>query len=104
MEKIKVDESLVLHVADLARIAISQKEVKGYQENFQEILDYVGMLEEVDVKGVEPLYNPVVELMDKEENYERKDEVKKSLGASQVISNAPDQKNNEFKIKSVMEE
>lgn len=45
----------VLHIARLARLELSDKEVKKFQTQLSEILEYVGQLQKVDTKGVEPI-------------------------------------------------
>lgn len=44
----------IRHIAKLARLQISDDEVERYAKELSAILDYVGTLQEVDTKGVEP--------------------------------------------------
>lgn len=44
----------VLHIAKLCRLTLSDAEVASMQKELSSILDFVGMLKEVDTKNVEP--------------------------------------------------
>ncbi|MDD5103822.1 MAG: Asp-tRNA(Asn)/Glu-tRNA(Gln) amidotransferase subunit GatC [Candidatus Peribacteraceae bacterium] len=45
----------VRHIAKLARLTLSDKEVSKFSRELTQILDYIGKLKEVDTKGVEPM-------------------------------------------------
>jgi aspartyl-tRNA(Asn)/glutamyl-tRNA(Gln) amidotransferase subunit C len=51
----KLTREQVLHVAKLARLGLSEKEVEKFQKELSGILDYVEMLNEVQTDGVEPM-------------------------------------------------
>lgn len=110
MKKINVDADLVRHVGQLARLDLKEHEISDYEKNFKEILTYIDTLNEVDTKGVEPLYNPLTENIDfytknlKTPRKERADTVAKSLNVKEVLKNAPDQHNQQFKIHAVIED
>jgi len=46
----------VKHIANLARIKISEKEEKSLKKDLSSILEYIEKLNEIDTTGVEPLY------------------------------------------------
>lgn len=46
----------VQHIAELARLGLSKKEQNKFKEELSSILGYVEKLNEVDTRGVEPLY------------------------------------------------
>lgn len=107
MSKISVDEKLVEHVAVLARLKLSQGELGSYVNHMKNVIEYFDLLDEVDVAGVTPLFNPVYHYFaqQKDQKYNsRRDEVKSSLGAKEILSNAPKQEENQFKLDSVIEE
>jgi aspartyl-tRNA(Asn)/glutamyl-tRNA(Gln) amidotransferase subunit C len=62
----------VKHIADLARIELSDEEIKKHQEQLERILDYVGKLAEVKTDGVATADGGTMEL----ENVWRADEIK----------------------------
>lgn len=89
----------VEHVARLARMQLAPDEVEHMREQLSAILDYIQMLQEVDVDGVEPTsqITGLTTLM-------RPDEVSSSLTQEQVLSNAPDQADGMFRVKAIFEE
>lgn len=88
-----------MHIATLARIGVSEKDVEKYQHDLSEILDYFKKLEEVDVEGVEPIGHITGML-----NIPRADahEDFGSLGKEQIMKNAPETKEGYIKVKSVL--
>lgn len=51
----KLTKQEVEHIAELARIKLSEKEKEKFQEQLSSILEYVNKLSEVDTEGVEPI-------------------------------------------------
>lgn len=51
--KVLTDED-VEHVAKLANLELTQEEIKKYQKQLTEIINYIGKLEKVDSHGIEP--------------------------------------------------
>jgi aspartyl/glutamyl-tRNA(Asn/Gln) amidotransferase subunit C (EC 6.3.5.-) len=49
-----ISEAEVRHVARLARLALSDEEIAVMQAQLSAILDYIAMLQEVDVSNVPP--------------------------------------------------
>ena len=47
-------EDQVRHIAKLARLQISEEEVKKFSKELTSILTYIDMLNELDTEGVEP--------------------------------------------------
>ena len=93
----KVDEELVKKIAKLARITLSDKEVKKYSEQLAKIVGYVEQLNEIDTSNVEPLSH-VQEVV----NSFRDDVVKESLDIDEVLKNAPETEGNFFKVPGVI--
>ena len=51
----KISREDVLRVAELAHLELSPEEIELYRSQLDEILNYVGKLEELDVANVEPM-------------------------------------------------
>ncbi len=62
----------VKHIAKLARLGLTEKELKKHQKEFSKILDYIEKLKEVDASEVELTAYPRLV-----ENVMRKDEASK---------------------------
>lgn len=54
-KKLSIEE--VQHIADLARIGISEEEKQKFQGDLGSILDYIDKLQKIDVSGVESIAN-----------------------------------------------
>lgn len=57
-DPIQVTEDLTRKVAHLARLELSDEEVKTFTPQLNEILEYVGKLQQVDVKNIAPMVHP----------------------------------------------
>lgn len=42
----------VLHIARLARIALTEEEIEKFQKQLSSIVDFISLLKEVDVEGI----------------------------------------------------
>ena len=51
----KISREEVLRVAQLAHLELAPEEVETYRGQLDEILAYIGKLQELDVSGVEPM-------------------------------------------------
>ena len=56
---VKITDELVKHLQELARLKIPDGSVERLKKDMQEILDYMELLNEVDVSDLEPMYTPV---------------------------------------------
>lgn len=89
----------VEHVARLARLQLPAGELERMREQLSAILDYMTMLQEVNVEGVPPtiqvtgLYSVM-----------RPDEVQPALSQAQALQNAPDHCEGMFRVKGVFED
>jgi aspartyl-tRNA(Asn)/glutamyl-tRNA(Gln) amidotransferase subunit C len=51
----KITRDEVLRVAELAHLELTPEEVELYRDQLDEILNYIGKLEQLDVSNVEPM-------------------------------------------------
>jgi len=93
-----INEEQVRHVAHLARLAVTDGEVKQFTEQLEKILEFAEQLNELDTTGVEPTTH-VLDL----KNVLRKDEVKPSLPRSEVERLEPDWEDGQFRVPAVFE-
>ena len=87
----------VENIARLAKLSFSEDEKEKFVEQFNQILDYMEKLNELDTSGVEPTYN-VLAL----NNVMRPDEVKNWLTQEQAIANAPRSNHGLFSVPKVI--
>ena len=83
----------VLHVAELARLALTEDEVERFTEQLGAILEAVGKVSELELADVEPTSHPL-ELV----NVWAADEPRASLPLDQVFANAPAREGDLFKV------
>ena len=93
-----VDTATVRRVAHLARIAVKDDEVEPLRDELNAILKFVEQLEEVDVKGVEPMTSVTPMAMKK-----REDVVTDGAIADDIVKNAPATEDHFFLVPKVVE-
>ncbi|MBI5902449.1 MAG: Asp-tRNA(Asn)/Glu-tRNA(Gln) amidotransferase subunit GatC [Deltaproteobacteria bacterium] len=88
----------VLHVAELARLALSEEEMELYTRQLQRILNYVEKLSELDTSGVVPTtYTvPLAHAV-------REDRSAPSIPQEEALRNAPEKERGCFKVPQVIE-
>lgn len=89
----------VRHVAELAKLSLTDEEVAQYTEQLSAILDYADLLRDVDTSGVPP--TPYVLPL---QNIMRADEAAPSLTNEEALANAPDSEDGFFRVRAVFEE
>ena len=80
----KISEEEVKHIASLAKLKLSDDEVKKYSEDLGVVAEFIEQLNAVDVSEV----NPTAFILDLQ-NVFRKDELKPSFDRDEIIANAP---------------
>ncbi|KAA9002132.1 Asp-tRNA(Asn)/Glu-tRNA(Gln) amidotransferase subunit GatC [Paenibacillus spiritus] len=88
----------VRHVAKLARLELSPEEESVFTEQLNAILQYAEKLNELDTDEVEPTTH-VLHVS----NVMREDAVRDSLPVEEVLLNAPDEEDGQFKVPAVLE-
>ncbi len=88
---INVDKEFVKHVAEVARLKLTDKEVEKFVPQMKEIIDTFSKLQEVDVEGVEPSFQPIAI----DENL-REDKIEKSLSQEEALRNSKANKEGYF--------
>ena len=83
----------VLHVARLARLALTDEEVERLTEELGAILDAVGVVAELDLADVSPTSHPL-DLV----NVWDEDEPRPSLALDEVFANAPERDGDLFRV------
>jgi aspartyl-tRNA(Asn)/glutamyl-tRNA(Gln) amidotransferase subunit C len=90
---VAISQDEVLHVARLARLALTDDEVERLGAQLNAILEAVGKVAELDLEGVEPTAHPL-ELV----NVWADDEPKDSLPVEEALANAPDHEGGFFRV------
>jgi aspartyl-tRNA(Asn)/glutamyl-tRNA(Gln) amidotransferase subunit C len=93
MRGVSISREDVLHVADLARLALTPEEVERLGEQLGAILKAVGKVSELDLSGVEPMSHPL-DLV----NVWDEDEPRPSLPLEDALANAPEREESYFRV------
>ncbi len=88
----------VEHVANLAKLDLTEKEIETYRSQLSAILEYAAILERVDTDAIPPTAS-VVPLR----NVMRDDEPAPSLQQADALANAPSAKDGFFQVKAILE-
>ena len=94
-----IDDKITRKIADLAKLDLSDQEIKEYSKDLSNILKWMEELKEVDVSDIEPITS-----VTKNKLFEREDKIQQNnLDREKIISNAPDKADNYFTVPKVIE-
>lgn len=93
-----ITKTEVEHVANLARLTLTEEETEQFTDQLNRILQMAEKLNELDTTGIEPTSHvlPMANVL-------REDEVRPSLPLEKVLLNAPDQKDGLVRVPAVFE-
>ena len=91
-----ISEEEVKHVAKLARLELTEDEVKKYSKQLGDILKYVEQMKEVDTTGIETMPHaiPIYNVM-------REDVVKYEETKEELMKNAPYEEDGFFRVPKI---
>ena len=89
----------VKHIAGLARLELTGDQETLYREQLSAILDYMAKLRELDTTDVPPTAGGGLAQMPL-----RADEVRHGLSPEELLKNAPESEEDQFKIPPVFED
>ena len=94
-----IDEETVQHVAHLARLELTDHEVRQFTRQLAEILTYVQQLNEADTDNVKPTAHalPV-------ENVSRDDTIETDRRSGDALDGAPDSQDGFFRVPKVLDQ
>lgn len=94
----RISKDQVKHVAHLARLAITEEEAEKFTQHLDSIITFAEQLNELDTEGVEPTSH-VLNI----KNVLREDKATDGLPREEVLKNAPEQQDGQFKVPSILE-
>ena len=83
----------IRHIANIAQIDFSDEELEKFAPNFDEIIELVNKIKEVDTEGVEEVFQ-----VNGTENNMREDKTGESLSQEEALENAATKKYGYFKL------
>ena len=99
----KISREDVLRVAELAYLDLSEAELETYRAQIDEILEYIGKLNELDTANVEPMAQVLSD--DQTADATLRDDVLVACGdvAGEILKQAPDPESPYFRVPKVIE-
>ena len=94
----KLTKEQVLHIAELAKLELTEKELDEYTGQLDEILSYADKIGEIDTENIVPTSH-VLPL----KNVTRQDKTAPSLPMEEVLAGAPDRIDGFFKVPKIIE-
>jgi aspartyl-tRNA(Asn)/glutamyl-tRNA(Gln) amidotransferase subunit C len=94
----KLGYAQVRHIAWLARLGLGEEEVDKFSLQLSNILENFEILKEVDTADVPPATHTIPL-----QNVIRKDDVADSYPQAEILSNAPKQEGDCFKVQAILE-
>lgn len=88
----------VQHIAELAKLELTEEELSRFREQLSAVLDYAAELQRVDTSAIPPTATvlPLRTVL-------REDAARPSLPREELLANAPEQEAGCFKVPAVLE-
>jgi aspartyl-tRNA(Asn)/glutamyl-tRNA(Gln) amidotransferase subunit C len=99
---VKISREDVVRVAELAYLDLSEQELETYRAQIDEILEYIGKLNELDTANVEPMAQVLADDQTADATL-REDVVLPCQVADDVLRQAPDPEPPFFRVPKVIE-
>ncbi|MDP7180788.1 MAG: Asp-tRNA(Asn)/Glu-tRNA(Gln) amidotransferase subunit GatC [Candidatus Woesearchaeota archaeon] len=88
----KIDKELIEHVANVAKLDLTEKEIKEFLPQLKEVLESFSKLDRIDTKDVKSSFQPV-----EIKNVTREDKAGECLTQEQALSLTEHKKDGYFK-------
>ena len=95
----RITKEEVKKVAHLARLELNENEIKNHAEQLEKILGYIRQLEKIDTEDI-PCTTRAIEVI----NIFRKDEMKNSDCAEELLELGPSREDEYFKVPKIINE
>jgi len=95
----RISRSDVAHVADLARLSLTDDELEAFTDQLADVLDHAADLEALDLNDLEPMIHPLPL-----RNVLRPDVVGATSDRSEVLACAPSVEDEQFRVPPVLGE
>ena len=94
----KLSHEEVRHIAELAKLGITDEEVEQFSEQLSAILEYAEMINRLDTDAIPPTAQ-VIELR----NVMRDDEPRPSSPVEEILANAPRREEDRFQVQAILD-
>ena len=93
----EISKEEILHIAKLANLKLNEEEIPEYIKNLQDILNFANIVNEANIEGLDTSIGAISSY-----NVFRKDEIKVFEDNKALLQNAPEQKDNMFRVPKVI--
>ena len=93
----KIDDKMISKISGLANLEFGEDEKEKIRQDLEQILTFVEKLNELDTENVEPLV-----YISENRDVLREDHAEKTITTEQALLNAPEIKDNFFKVPRVI--
>lgn len=90
--KVKINKELIKHVAEVARLKLTDKEIEKFSKELKEVIEAFSTIDKIDTKGIEPSLQPI-ELR----NVLREDKKEEGFSQEEALSLSDNKKDGYFK-------
>ncbi|MGE8205290.1 Asp-tRNA(Asn)/Glu-tRNA(Gln) amidotransferase subunit GatC [Heyndrickxia sp. NPDC080065] len=94
----RISKDQVNHVANLARLEFNEEQTEKFTKQLDDIISLAELLNELDTTNVEPTSH-VLDIR----NVLREDKAEPGLPQEEVLKNAPDTKDGQIRVPSIIE-
>ena len=94
----KISREEVLHIARLARVALTEEEITRLSEQLSQLLENFEILQQVDTTDVPPTAQSVAL-----QSVMRGDDVTASFTPEDILANAPRREGDQFRVRAVLD-
>lgn len=95
---VTINDEMIEYVGILAKLSLSKEEREAAKKDMGRMLKYIDMLNELDTEGVPPMSH-IFSL----QNVFREDEVTNGDASEQMLANAPQKKDRQYKAPRTVE-
>jgi aspartyl-tRNA(Asn)/glutamyl-tRNA(Gln) amidotransferase subunit C len=95
---VRIDRDMVEHIAELAKLALTDEEIDRYAGQLSAILEYAERLQTLDTEAIPPTAS-VLPL----HNVLRPDVARPSLSCDEVLANTADAADGQFQVEAVLD-
>ncbi len=95
----RLSPEVVAHVAQLARLDLTQDELTLYTGQLGAVLEHAADVEALDLDGIPPTHHPLPLV-----NVLRDDDARPGLDRDEVLAMAPDAEDGRFRVPRIMSE
>jgi aspartyl-tRNA(Asn)/glutamyl-tRNA(Gln) amidotransferase subunit C len=89
----------VLHIAELAKLGITEEETERFAQQLSAILDFAEVLNRLDTAAIPPTAQVITQ-----RNITRPDEVRPSLTPAEALANVPQREGDYVRVRAILEE